>query len=404
MKLLVSIIALLFSYFIYGFYLSHVELKIVPDIRVNENPIFYDYKGAINVRSRYSDGAADPLRVIASAQDANLDFLFITESTPTQTSAPKSNLIQYHGYFERLFVLSGAEYHFLDKRLLLLGGEIAIQEKVHWTLTDWLSQLNPLEREEILIFSTPYNLEGNPNWSGDWPRGINALEIINPKVMSDRRGRQSAINMLWSLLVYPFNPQYAFLRLYQEPKDEILLWDRLTQSFPVVGVSGLDASARAMPFPGVFIEFPSYKTSFEMLSTHLLTQAELSGSYEKDKKLLLSALRQGRSYFSLDLLGNPKGFLAYVKEGNRYKTMGDSIKFKNNFDIQYELPVRPSEFFEVVLVKNGQSVQIRNQEKGSFSITGPGVYRITVRISVFFPLPDARKWVTWIYTNPFYVH
>jgi hypothetical protein len=36
-------------------------------------------------------------------------------------------------------------------------------------------------------------------------------------------------------------------------------------------------------------------------------------------------------------------------------------------------------------------------------ITERGLYRVHVRVSPFFPIPDAKKWMTWIMTNPFNV-
>ncbi|NUN04524.1 MAG: hypothetical protein HUU57_02070 [Bdellovibrio sp.] len=44
-----------------------------------------------------------------------------------------------------------------------------------------------------------------------------------------------------------------------------------------------------------------------------------------------------------------------------------------------------------------------NDPETSFPITQPGTYRVQVRVSPLMPLPDAKKWITWIYTNPFFV-
>jgi hypothetical protein len=38
-----------------------------------------------------------------------------------------------------------------------------------------------------------------------------------------------------------------------------------------------------------------------------------------------------------------------------------------------------------------------------YAITTPGVYRLEVRVIPLLPLPDAKKWIGWIYTNPFFV-
>lgn len=387
---------LLLVYFIYGMYLANVDLKTVPEIRTRESALFYDYRGAINVRSKYSDGAAEPMRIVEAAQDAGLDYLFLSDWG--QSGAP-----DYQGYFERLLVTTGAEYRSLDMRLLVFGAPKLEGDQTNWMLTDWLSQQNPTEREPIVVLSMPYNTQGENTWGAEWPKGINALEVQNPKVMADRAGRYSVMSVIWSLLVYPFNPQYAFLRLYEEPQPELELWDRLNQQQKVVGLSGVDASARAIPFPGVYTEFPSYQTSFELMSTHLVLRDELVGSFEHDLKLLHQAIRQGNAYFALDLLGNPKGFISYLQSGSQKFLMGETAKLRSGQKIHFDLPATPRDFFEIVLIRNGQREKISNSAQDSFSIDRPGAYRLIVRVSPFFPLPDARKWVTWIYTNPFYI-
>ena len=83
--------------------------------------------------------------------------------------------------------------------------------------------------------------------------------------------------------------------------------------------------------------------------------------------------------------------------------MGDDIKLDNKTQIYYKLPSEPTAFYEVVLFKNGVRLDHLNTFEGLFSIKSPGVYRLQVRLSPRFPLPDAIKWITWIYTNNFYI-
>jgi len=397
MKTLARISIVLIFYILYGVYLANVELKIVPDVKMHEDLLFNDYRGAINVRSNLSDGVRDVKKIIEAAQSAGLDFLFFTDFySPTNQSVES-------GYQERLFVAAGFEYKHLDSRILVLGSRHLNPDEISWRVADWMTQKPPFERDEILILAAPYNQARQPTWGSDWPTGIDLLEVQNPKTIAERSYQNSRLNILWSLLVYPFSPQYAFLRLYEDPAPELQLWDKIQHHYPLVGVSGLDASARAILLPGSIFEFPSYQTSFELMSTHILTKDELVGSYEKDKKILFSALKTGSVYFSLDLLGNPKGFLAYYQVGKRNYGIGETINFSKEGRIHYKLPSEPNELFEVVLFRNGQRVAHSNLVQDAFQIDKPGQYRITVRVSPFFPLPDARKWVTWIHTNSFFV-
>jgi hypothetical protein len=397
MKFLARFSAALIFYILYGVYLANVELKIVPEIHLHEDLLFNDYRGAINVRSDLSDGVRDSKKIIESAQAAGLDFLFFTEFySQAHNTMP-------NGYHERLLVTSGFEYKHLDSRILVLGSSYLPPEEMSWKMADWLTQKPPYDREEILILSGPFNSATQPTWGAEWPTGLDAIEVQNPKTIAERSFQNSMLNILWSLLVYPFSPEYAFLRLYEDPAPELQLWDKIQGRYPLVGVSGLDASARAILSPGSILEFPSYQTSFELMSTHILIQDELVGSFEKDKRTLFKALRRGSVYFSLDLLGNPKGFITYFQSGEKIFGLGEEIKFSGQSKIFYKLPAEPNEIFEIVLFRNGQRVNHSNSIQGSFEIDKPGQYRLTVRVSPFFPLPDARKWVTWIYTNSFFV-
>ena len=391
-----------FTFFIlifvfYGLYLANVNLQVVPELKPTVTPEYFDYRGAINVRSSLSDGAREPLRIIQAAQQADLDFLFITDLYR------KDQNLRYQGYFDRLLVMSGQEYRILDSRILAIGGPKLTSEDLSWRMADWLSQSHYDDNTPFIVLATPFNSDGQAQWGTQWPVGVHAIEVQNPKMISARMYRASILEVLWSFLVYPFNAEYAFLRLYKEPTQELELWDKLGENRPLVGVSGLDANARAIAFPGNYWEFPSYRESFKMMSTHVLLENELSGTYERDQKILLKALKQGQVYFSLDMLGNPKGFMAYVLDGKKRILMGQKKNFQPAQKLVYQLPSQPREFFEVLLMKNGVTQAISNKSQDQFYLSGPGHYRLVVRVSPFFPLPDAKKWVTWIYTNPFYL-
>ena len=85
-------------------------------------------------------------------------------------------------------------------------------------------------------------------------------------------------------------------------------------------------------------------------------------------------------------------------------SLGASVKNDKSLKIYFKLPVVPTAYYEVVLFKNGERVDILNTYEGLFPIQGAGTYRIQVRISPRLPLPDAVKWLTWIYTNNFYIY
>lgn len=400
MKILVFTIGLLGFYLFYGFYLSQTNLVVIPSNLKPENSIeFYDYRGVTNVRTNLSNGLSAPSEVITDAKLAGLDFLILTDLNSFDSVEP------LNGYHGNLFVMTGGEYSFLDARLLYynLNPEFKFSNSSEAALyfTDLLSQNENDSKDSLVVLAHPFT--NKPTWTGSYPSGLDGIEVLNPKSISSKAWLRSKASVIWSFLVYPFNPRYSFLRLFREPSEEIALWDQLSTNQNMLAFSGADASAKAVPWADYLLKFPSYQKSFEITSNHILLNSELTGSYTKDRLKIFNALKKGNFYLSLDLLGDPKGFVAYVEGKDKVHMMGERFPFQKNLKIKARLPIEPKDFYEIVLVKNGERDYTVNQKTMEFVIPEPGVYRIIVRVSPLFPLPDAKKWVTWIYTNNFYI-
>jgi hypothetical protein len=400
MKIFSYLISGLVLFFIYGFYIAAFDFTPIPGKLKRDNHAgFYDYRGVSNVQTELSSGSSGIDEVINEGRKTNLDFLIITDAG--QNDLPKS----FEGYYGNMLALVESENSYLDLRLLHYGG---IKDAAPFDpktsrlyYTDLLSQKDANDRDNIVVVAHPF--KDGPTWSGAFPTGVDGLEILNPKSMSHISWVSGKTNVIWSLLCYPFNPNLAFLRLFQEPSEELSLWDKLLQNQKTFGYSGADASARAFPFASYLINFPSYQKSFEIVSNHILLESELNGNFQKDRQTILTALKRGQFYFSMDLLGDPKGFVAVLQEKDRTHMMGSTVKYNKNLRLFAKLPLEPTEFFEIVVFKNGVRVMTSNQSELNYEIGGPGAYRIEVRTIASLPLPDAKKWITWIYTNPFFI-
>jgi hypothetical protein len=182
------------------------------------------------------------------------------------------------------------------------------------------------------------------------------------------------------------------------------LWDRIAAERPFFGFAGANASASAIPWADYHMRFPSYQKSLELVSNHILLDSELTGSFQKDRKKIYQALRNGRFYFALDLLGDPKGFNALLvdKDATQYQ-MGSRVAFHPGLKLNIRLGQVPTCFYEIVVFKDGQRDEIFNEPEVNYELKGPGVYRVVVRVSPLFPLPDAKRWISWVYSNPFFV-
>ena len=83
--------------------------------------------------------------------------------------------------------------------------------------------------------------------------------------------------------------------------------------------------------------------------------------------------------------------------------IGSTLKFRKQLQLIAHLPFAPDDFYEILVFKNGERDFLTNSPSLTYEIKEPGVYRVSVRVSKFLPLPDGKKWITWIYTNPFFV-
>ena len=391
---------LIVLYISYGFYVSQIDLFVVPeDLPTKTTQTLFDYRGLINVHTSSGRGSSSPAEVVSIARSSNLDFLIISDINQFEIGA------SVEGYHGSLLVIQEGEYSYLDSRVVAVSGTEYLKPRNHGEASLIVADMLSQDKNNNKNLNVSFLHTNNPNygWTGTLPTGLDSIEILNPKAMAETTWRDSKINILFSLLVYPFNPAYSFLRLFSEPTNETTLWDKANQGSQVLGIAGAEASARAFPLTDYFIHFPSYKSSFSIVSNHLLLSSELTGNYKKDRLKIVSALKKGNYYLSVDLLGDPKGFNAYAEKSGVIYPMGSEISFKSGLKIKASLPRVPTEYYEIVLIRNGERIHTSNEKELEIELTKTGTYRILVRVSPRLPIPDGKKWISWIYSNPFFV-
>lgn len=398
MKVFGFLTFIIMSYFIYGFYISQNDLKVVnPTLKKISELSYYDYKGIINVHSDLSIGSSPITQIIRSAKNSKLDFMILTDLNEFS----ERNLVE--GYFDETLIMSGSKISYLDSRFIV----VPFQKQVLGTnlgeaqikLADLLSQEK--SKDHLIILAHPF--KNGFSWTGRLPQGLDGMELINLKSLSQRAFELSKLSPLWSLFVYPFNSALSFVRLFNEPTEELNLFDSSQEYGQYYGFSGAEASARAFPITNFLIKFPSYQKTFEIFSNHVLLKSELTGNVKSDKTKILTALKNGNFYLAFDMLGDPKGFRCIIEDRSKTYLIGSTVKLGKNLKMKINLPQTPNYFFEAVIYKNGSRFETINDSIAEVEINEPGIYRVQVRVSPYFPLPDATKWITWIYTNPFFV-
>lgn len=400
-KLLVAT-ALIFFYLIYGLYIANYDVRVFKEDLVAEPPRgYFDYRGVTNVHTNMSSGSGDITGVISAAQAAGLDWLSLTD---LNVFDKPSSLAGYHS---NLLVMMDGEYSYLNSRLLNVGVSTSRHlqgvGRSQVLFADLLSQ--PKKDADVGMLILAHPLKPKFGWSGAIPPGLDGLEVINLKNVWQESWNKNRFSFLMSLIVYPFHEQLALLRLFEAPDEELRMWDQLSQTRPAIGIAGADAEAKlVVGGANSFLRFPTYETLFSLVRNHILLRSELTGNATTDFEKISGALRQGQFYMSLDILGNPKGFNAILKPKHGQVTMmGGSTTYEEGMQLEVTLPQKPDVPFDTVIYKNGERMMTSNSQVTNYFLNGPGVYRVMVRVIPTMPIPDGKKWIPWIYTNPFYV-
>ena len=401
MKRTLYISALFFLLVCYGLSLSFLHIPVIEEsLEPVAAPGVYDYRGAINVHTQRNQGSGDFQEIARAGLDAGLDYIMLSDLNTFGTDPLPGS------YHRQLLMFGASQISYLDSRMLLLDinktHPLESLGQAQTMLGDLLSQTGGDEDRDLIILSHPFNPD--MRFISQTPSGLDGIEIINLKSVWENAWSKSKTSFLWSLLIYPFNSQLALLRLYQTPEVEIQMWDQLSAKKHAVGLAGSEATARAGPIGNLYVKFPSYQTFFNLVSNHVLLSSELTGEAEADIRKIGRALSLGQFYFSLDVLGNPKGFNASLQSHDKVYPMGSRVKFKPGLKLNVKLPRKPSVPFEISIFKDGQHLMSVNAPEANYDLQGLGVYRIVVRVVRYFTIFDGQQWVDWIYTNPFYVN
>jgi hypothetical protein len=393
--------ALIFTYLIYGLYLAQYDLTIIPENLNPDPPVgFHDYKGVTNVHSSLSTGSGEIPEIIDAAQTAGLDYISITDLNIFDKP------LTFAGYHNNLLVFIDGEYSYLNTRLLNIHASTDRHLKgvgrSQVLFAELLSQ--PEKEKDLGLLVLAHPLKPRYHWTGEYPVGLDGIEVINLKSVWQSAWMKDKLSFAWSLIIFPFNPRLAMLRLFRAPEEEVRLWDELSQKHHTIGIAGADADAKLALVGTSYLQYPSYQTLFSLVHNHVLLRSELTGNYISDSDKIGAAMRLGQFYMSLDILGDPKGFNTVIidSKGKSYP-MGTRIEMQDGLKLQINLANKPDVPFDAVIFKNGERMLTSNSQVTQFFIHSPGVYRVMVRVIPTLPLPDGKKWIPWIYTNPIYV-
>lgn len=383
-------------YLVYGLSISQFNINpnYKKDPRDQKNNAYFDYKGVINVHSQEGQGQGTIPEILKAAYEANLDFIVFTENSSfSKDLAPNR-------YEENILVLNGREYSYLKSRLILIDPlfdftQIKNAGDAHLFLSDYLEQ----NKKGFVLLKHP--TKKDYEWEGEFANGIDAIEIISLRSHWKESWDSSKWNFIISLLMYPFNPEYAFLNIYQKPTMNLKLWYDINKKRKLVGLLGSDAKSKFKLAGNLILRFPSYKQLFLLSSNHVILKSELTGQLKSDTKKIMSAVSEGQFYFSLDFLGDPKGFNFYAKTPIKEFLMGDAVQAKS-LRLCFSQPWSEKKDTWAIIYKNGQSV-FQSKTETCFKTKEKGAYNLIYYKKIYRPWPFKAKTTPWIYSNFIYL-
>jgi len=176
-------------------------------------------------------------------------------------------------------------------------------------------------------------------------------------------------------------------------QETLKRWDDMAPSRHVVGIGELDNHDTLKRLGGwTFSVFPFHRV-FHLIHTHILTGEPFSGNRQNDIDAVLSALRQGHCYVSLDYFRQAAGFTMTLRDNTTEASIGDHFALGDAAVLHVSLPYKA----KIRLIKNGAAIQESLGSHVSVTIDQPGVYRVEAYVKAF------GRYRPWIFTNHIYV-
>jgi hypothetical protein len=364
----------------------------------------FELAGNMHMHTPYSDGEKWHADIAEDAIKAGLDFIIVTDHNVWVDGV--------EGYYENE-----------NGRVLLLVGEEVHNPRRQPQASHFLAY--GAERELAPFAADPQQLIDETNAAGgygflahphedapeplldmpdlgwhDWEiEGFTGLEIWN--YMSSfvnelkRHVRRLPLQREWLAKLKALQLALHPERYIIGPEQETLaFWDELlAQGKRVTAVGNSDAHGTPMSLGPIHRIIYPYEFLFRAVNTHILTPAPLNGDVAHDKRLVLDAIGNGRSWVGYDMAHPTKGF-RFSGQGVNKGIVGDKIQLDAGATLQVRIPSRA----HIRLIRHGEVVaEIENETHLTHIPVDEGAYRAECTIQY-----EGQE-RGWIYSNPIYL-
>ena len=350
-------------------------------------------RGVFHVHSDRSDGSAAVEDIAAAASRAGLQFIIFTDHGDG-TRKPDLPI-----YRSGVLCIDAVEISTTGGHYIALGmpqSPYPLAGAPHAVIDD-VRRLGGFG-----VVAHPASPKAALEWT-DFELAYDGIEWLN----GDSQWRDESIRALGGAVVqYLIRPSEALTRLLDRPGPTLTRWDDSTRRRQVVALAGADAHAHLAtsvnqegdrePYA---LAFPAYEHVFRVFSTRVELDSDLTGGAAAvaDAALVLSGIRAGRVFTTIDTVAAPARFSFEGRTDDRRHAMGSRVEG----DGPVALAVRAAgpTGTRIVLLADGAPVETVTGDALDFSATVPGAYRAEVLV----PGAPGAPPIPWIVSNPIYV-
>jgi hypothetical protein len=368
--------------------------------------------GVLHVHTNASCGSGSLSQVIAAARAADLSFLAVSDHNIAMSRASVDAADP-----PEFAVIDGEEVSTSSGHYLALGITDSWSRGTSHDARSLMASTR--EAGAVNFIAHPYGLR--ERWRDYSIPDYAGMEIFN----DDAIWRKNTVfDLINAFILYPVNSRLALLRLARTPHENLTKWDELQQTRPVAGICGSDAHAAINMSGHIIARFPGYLSVFSLIREHaLLPPTPATDAGETSAASILTALRNGNSFCSVDALAPADGFTQTVTspaprsadpsfriaqapgalatgstQTGTTAGPGNSIPFAPGAIFHVAVPIAAHNPMLRVL-RDGREIARQQASTLDLPLPGPGLYRA----EAYLRQPGVtgwRRWTLWIVPNP----
>jgi hypothetical protein len=323
-------------------------------------------RGVVHVHTSSSpDGHGDFDSVARAASRAGLAFVVVTDHN-TEAS------VGIDGYRHGVLLLGGVEKS-TDAGHALALGLTSLPFRLDGDPAEVVRDVSDLGG--FVIVSHPASEHAESAWRGGLD-GVAGVEILN---LAEPGAWPRGPRLIAPVLRYFADPQGALLRAFRAPRAALEIWDRGLRDRPLAGLLGSDAHGG----------LPAHEAIFRFASQHLILAGPLSGDADRDRMLVLDALRGGRGWLALDSAADASRFVFEARSGGQQAGPGQGLALAGPAVLRAE--VAGPEGTVLVLLRDGAPVERGRQILHATS--RPGSYRVEAYLDPTVVPGPSKPWI-----------